>query len=142
VLRKLGALALRPLTHGFLLIAEPRVIRIIQFGIYIGLIYVGIYVLFAPPSSFENVLGQQLVTIFGGFVAGGAVLGAVAVLPGIWWLERAGILSLVTGLSLYAVIAVSLGVSVVGTVVCICFAATFVQRWMEIRGSQLAPKRG
>jgi hypothetical protein len=133
---------LRILTQGFMLIAEPRVIRLVQFVVYVCMIFAGVFVLTTPPTSFREVLGTGLVTLFGLFVGGGAVLGAIAVLPGIWWLERAGILALVTGLAIYIIIAFNLGTSLVGTLVCVAFALTFVQRWMEIRKYQLAPKRG
>ncbi len=130
------------LAHWFSLIAEPRVIRLVQFGIYLCMVGAGAFVLATPPHSFNGVLGPQLVMVFGIFVLVGAVFGAIAVLPGIWWLERAGILSLSTGLAIYAIVAFTLGTSLVGTLVCIAFGLTFVQRWSEIRRFQLAPKRG
>jgi hypothetical protein len=129
-------------TFVFLKIAEPRVVRLVQFGIYVCMLDAGHYVLTTPPHSFQGVLGQTLVNVFGSFVAGGALLGAIAVLPGIWWLERVGIIALATGLAMYSVIAISLGISPVGFAIGIAFILTFVQRWMEIRRFQLAPKRG
>lgn len=130
------------LSQGFQLIAEPRVVRVVQFGIYVCLLTAGSLVVSTPPRSFEGVLGQTLVTVLGVFILVGGVLGAVAVLPGIWWLERAGILALATGLAMYSTIAVTLGVSPIGFVIGVAFILTFVQRWMEIRRFDLAPKRG
>lgn len=132
----------RMLTTAFMLIAEPRVVRVVQFGIYLCLLTAGAFVLATPPRSFEGVLGQTLVTVFGLFILIGGALGATAVLPGIWWLERAGILALATGLAMYSVVAITLGVSPIGFLIGLAFILTFVQRWMEIRKFQLAPKRG
>lgn len=134
----------RWLTHifrtWFTKIAEPRVIRLMQFGVYLCMIWSGWGVLSHPPRGFEFVLGQFLVYMFGGFIFIGAIFGAVAVLPGIWWLERAGIIALSTGMAIYAIVIIALGASITGVAVAIAFALTFIQRWLEIRGSQLAPR--
>jgi len=124
----------------YMKIAEPRVIRIMQFGVYLCMIVSGFGVISKPPTSFENVLGLSLVYVFGGFVFIGALFGAVAVLPGIWWLERVGIIALTTAMSMYSVVIITLGTSPIGIAICIAFALTFAQRWMEIRRFQLAPK--
>jgi len=132
-----------PFAHSlFMKIAEPRVLRVLQFGVYICLIVAGGGVLANPPTSFENVIGLSLVYVFGGFLIIGAMLGAFAVLPGIWWLERVGILVIVTGLLMYIVMVVSLQSSSVGIGVSIAFILNFMQRWSEIKGAQLAPKEG
>jgi hypothetical protein len=125
----------------FNLIAEPRVTRIIWFVIYTLMIAAGAYLLLAPPTSFENTLGGLRVFIFGAFILLGGVLAGFAVLPGIWWLERAGIISLVTGLLIYAALTVALGSSVLGTLVCVAFAGSFLNRWRDIKAWQLAPKK-
>lgn len=125
----------------FMKIAEPRVFRLLQFGIYILLGIAGIGVLIDTPDSIQNVLGNFLIYVFGGFVALGAILGAFAVLPGIWWLERVALLALGTGVAMYVVITISLGVSIVGLAVYIAFILSFIQRWTEIRGANLAPRK-
>lgn len=127
-------------TAWFSKIAEPRIIRLMQFGVYLCMIFAGIRVVTQPPKAFEFVLGNVLVLVFGGFILIGALFGAVAVLPGIWWLERAGLIALATGMTIYAVVITSLGASPMGVVVAVAFALTFVQRFLEIRGSQLAPR--
>lgn len=129
-----------PFAHSlFMKIAEPRVIRLMQFGIYICMIIAGTGVLSQPPSAFKYVVGSALVYVFGGFITLGAIFGAIAVLPGIWWLERVGIIALTTAMLMYAVIIIALGSSTVGVVVSVAFALTFAQRWLEIRRYQLAP---
>lgn len=125
----------------FLKVAEPRVIRIMQFWIYICMGLAGLGVIFSPSERFQEVLSIALVYIFGGFLVVGSALGAIAVLPGIWWLERAGVISLVTGMAIYVVIIVDLGSSAMGIVVALLFGLTFGQRWVEIHGAQLAPKK-
>lgn len=132
----------RFVSQTFLLIAEPRVVRVVQFGVYVCMTMAGHFVLVSTPHSFEGVLGQMLVVVFGTFVMVGGILGAIAVLPGIWWLERVGILSLMTGMAMYSVVVFTLGISPTGFLIGVAFILTFVQRWMEIRRFQLAPKRG
>lgn len=124
----------------FMLIAEPRVLRIIQCAIYICMMFAGVRVLANPPPQFQGVLGIALSLMFGGFLFLGSIFGAIAVLPGIWWLERVGIIALWTGLGIYAVVIVSLGSSPVGITVAIAFGLCFLQRWREIKGAQLAPR--
>jgi len=123
-------------------IAEPRVVRLLHFGIYITLLIAGVGVLVHTPRSFEGVLGVLLVYIFGGFVAIGALLAAFSVLPGIWWLERAGISLLWSGLGLYFLITIGIGASVVTSAIPIGFILTLVLRWREIKRFQLAPIKG
>jgi len=130
-----------PFAHSlFMRIAEPRTIRLMQFGVYVCLIFSGVGMLQDPPSSFKDVVGAALVYVFSGFITLGSVLGAIAVLPGIWWLERVGILALATGLSMYLVLVMSLGASPIGIAVALAFILTFLQRWTEIKGAQLAPR--
>jgi hypothetical protein len=133
--------------HAYMKIAEPRVIRIIQFFIYIGLFTVGLMVLDEVPNSLANasggqeyVVGLALMLVIGGLSSGAAVL------PGVWWLERAGLILLGFGLLIYLVMLIKLSTSPIGIVVCLILILSFVQRWLEIKGAQLAPllpnKRG
>lgn len=124
----------------FLKIAEPRVVRIVQFVVYVSLTAAGWYVLTHPPQSFLFVIGPGLVFVFGGFLTFGGVVGCIAVLPGIWWLERMGVVALWTGLSIFAVIVFSLGISYVGFFVAIALGGSLVIRWTEIRRYELAPR--
>jgi len=95
----------------------------------------------APPESFVQALGSPLAIMFSLFVIAGSTFGFIAVLPGIWWLERAGILSLGTGLVIYGAIVIYLGSSTLTSVVTISLALTLAQRWTLIRGADLAPKK-
>lgn len=121
-------------------IAEPRVVRLMQFGVYLSMFYTGCHLIITPPTTFKDVVGLTLVYVWSGFVALGAGLSMVAVLPGIWWLERAGIIALTTGLAMYIVILSTVTLSPVGISVSIALVITFIQRWREIKGAQLAPR--
>lgn len=126
----------------FLLIAEPRVRRLLQFTVYICLGIGGYLLVTIPPGKFQSILGFGLVLTFGIFVLVGAILGAVAVLPGIWWLERAGIVALTVGLFIFMVLVVALGASAISFIFGAVLALMFVIRYMEIRPFALAPKLG
>lgn len=124
----------------FLKIAEPRIIRLMQFGIYVCMTYAGGALMFQPPAQFQTVLGRVLLYMFASFIFLGAILGAVAVLPGIWWLERVGLIALATGMGIYVIVVSSLGASAIGIATAVAFALTFLQRYLEIKGSALAPR--
>lgn len=132
--------AARPFVFVFLKIAEPRVARIIQFGMYVCLTTAGHYVITDPPSEFVDVLGGPLIAVLGWFLTLGGIISAIAVLPGVWWLERIGVIALWTGLGMFVVVAVGLGISIVGAVISLALGLSLVERWREIRLYQLAPR--
>lgn len=137
--------ALRATGHAilwlFMKVEEPRVLRIAQFALYITLAVLGGIFLSDPPSSYEGVLGLILALVFGVAITGGGLLGAIAVLPGTWWLERLGIISLWTGLAMYIVVATALGASSVGIGVAVALAIALIIRWLTVREYQVAPGR-
>jgi hypothetical protein len=121
-------------------IAEPRVIRIIQFFIYVLLLVVGIFLLAKVPKNLETAAGGfGFVVAMAVMLALGALCSGIAVLPGIWWLERSGLVLLTFGLLIYVVMIDQLHSSPMGIVVCLILILSFVQRWLEIKGAQLAP---
>lgn len=126
----------------FLLIAEPRIQRVVQFTIYVLLAIGGYLLVVTPPGKFHAILGYGLVLTFGVFVLGGAVMGAIAVLPGIRWLERAGIVSLFIGLFIFEVLVLALAASSISFVFGLVLALMFVIRFMQIRKFALTPKLG
>lgn len=125
----------------FLKIAEPRVQRLVQFGIYVTLAVLGALFLVDPPRSYEGLLGNVLALVFGALVFGGGTIGALAVLPGRWWAERVAIIALWTGLAMYIIVAIGLNASAVGIGVALCLALALLSRWLEVRGSQIEPGR-
>lgn len=126
----------------FMKIAEPRVQRVLQFGVYLFLGIAGVGVVSDPPSAYQHVIGLTLVYIFGAFLVLGSLFGLIAVLPGIYWLERSAIIFLTTAVLIYLVIAISLGISLVVLGIFLAFICTFIKRWYNIKGTLLAPKKG
>lgn len=131
----------------YMKIAEPRVVRIIQFFIYVLLLLVGVLLLNQIPKNLEHAAGDiGFVVAMAVMLSIGALCSAIAVLPGIWWMERAGLVLLTFGLLIYVVLIDQLNSSPMGIVICLILILTFVQRWLEIKGAQLAPllpkKRG
>lgn len=122
-------------------IAEPRTVRLIYFVIYFLLGYAGCRIMRSVPSSLEDVIGHSLVVMLGIFMSGGALLSLVAILPGIWWLERVGIIALWTGLGIYLALVIFLGSSPLGVAVSTVVILFLLVRWMDIKGSQLAPRK-
>ena len=130
------------LQSAFMRIAEPRVIRVIQFFVYLAVTTGGVGLVIAPPPEFESVLGIVLTYVVSGFLLVGGVVGMFAVLPGIWWMERASVLLLITGLSMYAVVAVSMTLPIFRVALIVSILLAMVQRYVDIHGSQLAPREG
>lgn len=125
------------------MIAEPRVRRIMYFGIYAGLAIAGTTVFFKPPAAIEHILGGTvLILVFGSFIVAGSVLALVAVLPGIWWLERAGLVSVATGIGMYTLTLLFLGASPIVVVLPIVIILICALRWLDIKEYLLAPREG
>ena len=126
-----------------MLIAEPRVRRLIYFGIYAGLILAGVGTIFRPSSSIENMLGGTvMIWTYGGLMVVGSTLAFIAVLPGVWWLERAGLVAIGTGVLMYSVILLALGASLMVTTFPIILILICALRWLDIREYLLAPREG
>jgi hypothetical protein len=139
-MRALAAVG-RALLWLFMKVEEPRVLRVAQFSLYLTLTFLGGVFLSDPPRSYEGVLGVVLAWVFGVSITAGGLFGALAVLPGWWWLERLGIISLWTGLGMYIVVAASLQASSVGLGVAVALAIAMLIRWLTVREYQVAPGR-
>lgn len=125
----------------FLKIEEPRVIRVVQFALYVALTVLGAAFLADPPHSYEGLLGDVLALVFGWCITGGGLLGALFVLPGVWWVERLGIIALWTGLGIYLVVAVTLASSTIAVAIAVAFVLALLIRWLTVREYQHAPGR-
>ena len=125
----------------FMKIAEPRVFRLLQLGVYLCLLYAGIDIYHNTPAALINAVGDGHVNMIGIFLTVGSAIGALTVLPGIWFLERVGIILTGAGLTMYLVIVIDLGSSALGIAVSVAFILTFVQRFLETKGRLLAPKK-
>lgn len=127
----------------YMLIAEPRVRRLIYFGIYAGLILAGVGTILRPSPSIENMLGGMvMIWIYGGLMVVGSTLAFIAVLPGVWWLERAGLVAIGTGVLMYSVILLALGASLMATTFPIILILICALRWLDIKEYLLAPREG
>lgn len=127
--------------RAYLLVAEPRIVRIILFAIYVVFVIAGCFVVTEPPVSFVKVISENLVVMFGGFLILGGLLASIAVLPGLWWLERCGIISLATGMLIYLILVIGAKGSPVGICISIAFVLFFILRYMETRQFKLAPRK-
>lgn len=123
-------------------IAEPRVQRLLLFVIYLCLAIGGLLLVTTPPGKFHAVLGFGLVLAFGSLVLVAGVFGAVAVLPGIRWLERAAIVALWTGLFIFEVLVATLQASTISFIFGLVLGLLFVIRFIQIRQYALTPKLG
>lgn len=129
------------LYRAYLLVAEPRAVRLVLFAIYNVFLVAGILVLTQQPENFVEAISVNLVLMFGGFLLLGGVLSAIAVLPGLWWLERCGLLALGTGMLIYLTIVIRVNGSSVSVCVSIAFILFFILRYMETRQFKLAPRK-
>lgn len=137
---------MRALRRLYLRIQEPRVVSIIQWLIYLVTLGIGVTAFQRPPSSIEGALGVTLTTIWAVFLIVGGVLGAIAALPGIWWLERVAVLACGTGALMYGSVVLSLHYSETGNrlpqlgfvAIAVC---AFAKRWFEIRRYAYDPER-
>lgn len=129
--------------HVYMMIAEPRVRRLMYFGIYLCLAIAGLGVFYRPPSALAHVAGGYFwVWAFGGFIVLGALLALFAVLPGVWWLERAALISIITGVSLYTLLILALGTSFLVTAMPIIVILICALRLLDIKEYLLAPREG
>jgi hypothetical protein len=124
----------------FLKIAEPRIIRIMLFFVYLFCFWAGILVISNRPEIFLEIIGPDLVFIFGVLITLGSLLGGIAILPGIWWLERVGIILLFTCVMIYVVIIAYRNATPVAGGFSLGFGIFLAARFIEIRGAQLAPR--
>lgn len=129
------------LYKAYLLVAEPRVVRLILFVIYSMFITAGLMVLTNPPENFEEILSTGRVAMMACFLILGGILSAVAVLPGLWWLERCGIISLITGMVIYIVLIIGVSNMPIALCISIAFILFFIIRYMETRQFKLAPRK-
>lgn len=127
----------------YMMIAEPRVRRLLYFAIYSGLLSWGIGSMVHTPKSIEDILGGSiLIQVFLSAIIVGSSLACVAVLPGVWWLERAGLLAIGTGIIMYAVILLASSSLFMVAMFPIIIVLICTLRWLDIKEYLLAPREG
>jgi 4-amino-4-deoxy-L-arabinose transferase-like glycosyltransferase len=82
-------------------IHEPRAVSIIYFVMYTLGALAGLYSTANPPSSLEGQFGTMAMAALTALLTFGCTLGAVAALPGIYWLERSAVLSVALAALIY-----------------------------------------
>lgn len=130
----------------WLKIQEPRAVNALQCLIYLVTLTVGVIAFVAPPSSIQGAVGLGLTATWSAFLMLGGLLGAVTVLPGVWWLERVAIVACGTGAAIYASIVVNLHLSEGGNrlpqagmlLIVLLF---FAKRWVSIRRYAYDPEK-
>lgn len=113
------------ITSLWLKVQEPRALSAIYFFAYLAISVVGLAVVMDPPRSIQNSLGQGLMIGWGALLLIGGLLGAVSVLPGIWWLERAATGFCMTAITIYLIAVAALPVTQVSTRIATLGFATF-----------------
>lgn len=93
---------------------RPRVIAVAYFAAYLILAGVGIYALIRPPTSIEGTIGAFSMVVLATLCAFGGIVGAVAVLPGRYWLERLAVIAIAVATVIYAAIILSLQITAPG----------------------------
>ena len=132
-------------------ITEPRHLKVGYFGIYLLTVAIGVVTLVWPPRSIEGPVGSASTALWASLFIFGGVVGAVTVLPGWWWLERAlAIVPISLGLLIYVVVVLILhfqgldqGASRLTQLGVILLAGTpFALRFLLIREYTFEPRRG
>jgi hypothetical protein len=123
----------------FLLIQEPRIVRIAMFAIYVYFIVAGVQAFTSTPDHFYQVTGPRIVFSIGVFFIVGGVVGLVAVLPGHWYIERVGLVALALGCLARGVLVSALGVSDVGASILNILILFLFVRFLTIRRADYAP---
>ncbi|MHA7270391.1 hypothetical protein [Arthrobacter sp. HLT1-20] len=130
----------------WLRIQEPRIITVIQFGVYLAAAAGGLSAVVSPPHSIEATAGTGLTIYWAWLLLLGGVLGAVAVLPGIWWLERSAVLACLGASLIYGVNTLALHLSdpgnrLVQLFMIVIVSLHFITRWLRIRRYAYDPER-
>lgn len=127
-------------------IHEPRAVSIGYFAIYLAGFGAGLYATFVPPSSIQGEVGAGAMSALTVLLMTGCAIGAVAALPGIYWLERTAVLSIALAMLLYLAVVLVLQVQEPQgnrlLQAWVVFAVLLMQvpvRWVRIRARPYRP---
>lgn len=128
-------------------IADPKAVSTLAAGSWLVIAQAGFWAFGSPPTSVANELGAVITTTWAVLFILGGVLAVVGALPGWWYLERAGILILSTGLAIYGGVVWYLHYTVPGNravqgSVIIALIILSMARYARISGATLDPSRG
>ena len=92
-------------------ITEPRHMKVTYLVIYLLTVCIGVVTLLSPPQTIDGLVGPIITTIWASLFILGGLAGAIAVLPGWWWVERLlGIGPVMLGLTIYLTVVIVLHV--------------------------------
>ncbi|MFJ2518643.1 hypothetical protein ACIOWF_06695 [Cellulosimicrobium cellulans] len=123
---------------------EPRVISAAYFVMYAAGIGAGVYATINPPTSIEGQIGSTAMTALTVLVTFGCILGTIAALPGIYWLERSAVTSIALAAGIYLFILATLQLQQPGNRMLQAWFVFFVLgmqlvRWVRVRERPYRP---
>lgn len=89
-------------------VSEPRIVSMLRWVMYMALLLGGITAIVDPPRSLTGEIGTYAMVSLATLLAFGGLIGAVAVLPGAWWLERIALLAIILALLIYGGVIIGL----------------------------------
>lgn len=128
-------------------IADPKAVSTLAAIAWAFIAYAGFRAFGSPPTSIANELGGIITTGWAALFIIGGLCGVIGALPGWWYLERAGIVILTTGLLVYDAVVWYLHITtpgnraVQGSIV-LGMVALSLARFARISGATLDPTRG
>lgn len=120
-------------------IEEPRLVRLLYLAFYLIIVWTGVNGFLERSDELYALGGYALIGSLGGFFFFGGVCGVIAILPGTWWLERVGLVSIGFGLAGRAIVITALGVTPVGATLFVSEIILLIARFVLIRKADLAP---
>lgn len=122
-------------------VAEPRWVSVLVTIAYANAVGLGLVAAWRPPLVVELEIGPAWTTSWAiGFAVGGALAGAGA-LPGFRYLERAGLMIIMSACGIYASLVARQGMLISGGLA-IILAIVLAARTARIWGTTLDPSRG
>ena len=125
------------------ILQEPRAVTASMIGAYACALLAGISALISPPNSIVAQLG---ILTYGWaiFLVIGGILGVASVPRGYWWLEKAALVSVATGLAIYIATLLQIHIIDPGNRLPQAFAlgvgaCTILGRYFRIRRASLDP---
>ncbi|MGW9541981.1 hypothetical protein ACWHA6_36460 [Streptomyces anthocyanicus] len=131
---------LRALRRAWARVSEPRVISVVYFLMYAAGVAAGVYATISPPSSIEGQIGSNAMTALTVLLTFGCALGAVAALPGIYWLERTAVLSIALAAFIYLTILATLQVQQPGNRMLQAWFVAFVLGMQVVRWARVSER--
>lgn len=126
-------------------INEPRTISVLYFVSYLVFTAAGVNALVTPPNSIQGEIGATAMTMLASLLVVGGVIGSIAALPGMYWLERFAVGAVASSALIYLLIIVTLHFTSTGNRL---LQAAFVSsvllhqgvRWVRIRERPYRPE--